>query len=193
MIYPTRGRRRRGLTIFETGLWATIFVFVVAGLITTYTTVTNNYRESQTSQLLQSIVASVRSLYTNSVDYRGLTADVLVNAGDVPAQFVRMQSGTGNIISPEERAITLAGWDGGFAVGLETERTGTCITALTAFIGNPAVTAARTAGSISLPSSGTNNTAANNLTRRQGSNQPVSRINTACDANENVIIEFDLQ
>ena len=186
-------RSRRGLSIFEVGLWATLFVFVIVGLITAFNNIIDNYRETQTSQLVQSLVASTRAIYINSIDYRGLSADVLVNAGDVSAQYVRMRSGIGNIISPEEKAITLSGWDGGFALGLETGRKGTCIAVISAFIGNPAITAARAVASITLPSSGTTANAANNLTRRQGGNQPVARINTACDTNQNVIIEFDLQ
>lgn len=186
-------RRLRGLSIFEVGLWVGLFVLVVVGLITVFNNIMDNFRETQTTQLVQGLVASTRAAHINSVDYRGLSADLLVNHGDVPSQYVRMRSGTGNIISPEEQPITLGGWDGGFALGLETGRIGTCIAVLSSFIGNPTITAARAVSTVTMPSSGTTANTANNLTLPQGTTQPVARINTACDTNQNVIVEFDLQ
>ncbi len=178
-IAGTARRARRGLTLFETALWSVVAVVAIAGIIAGFVTLQANLRESQTSQLVQTLMGSVRGLYTASINYTGISAAVLVNAGDVPARFVR---GT-DIQSPEGGDITLAGWDGGFAIAVETDRDGTCITILSSFLGHAQLTGIATLATI--PASITAATA----TVTTG-HDTVAEINTACAANSNVVLEF---
>ena len=63
---------------------------------------------------MQQVVSGVHSLHTSSVNYTGLTAAPLVNAGEIPSNHVRGTS----IETPYGGAVTLGGWDGGRSVGI---------------------------------------------------------------------------
>lgn len=177
-------RRRRGLTILEAVLWATILVVVIGGLIATFTVVNNNLRENRTVQLAQQINASVRSMYLNSRDYRGLTAQLIINLDDIPDDFVR----SSNIQTPEGRNVGIAAGDGWWSMRIPSNREGTCVAVLNAFRGDSAV------------SLGTGTIAsawASNRPNPQGptvisasSTGIATAINTACNSNSNAVVTF---
>ena len=177
-------RRRRGLTIMEAVFWMGGFAILVASILGLYVVFTNNQREIQTRQLVQTIIGAVRGLYASNVNYAGLTAAVLVNAGEIPANYVR---GTA-IETPHGGAVTLGGWDGGWSVGIVNARTDTCIAVLSDFVEGTGfheqVTGA--ANLAAIPASIVDATAT--ATTIIGS---VAAVNTACAAaNKNLVLEF---
>ena len=171
---------RRGLTIFETALWAVLLVLVVAGAIAVYTGTTSNLRESQTVQLAQNLVSSVRAIYSNTINYAGLSPALLINAGDVLPQYQGTTAGT--IITPEDEPVLLTGWDGGYVMYVQTERTGTCLALLSAFLDNPAVAHSVTSADLTTLAAPTAFTAT--------ATASIAAANTACAANTNVVIGF---
>ncbi|MDE0114392.1 MAG: hypothetical protein OXN84_19155 [Albidovulum sp.] len=178
---PVRARRRRrGVTLTEASLWAAILVFVVVGLIGVYTAINNNLRESQTVQLTQQLLNSVRGLYSNTVNYAGLSPALLINAGDVQPQYQGATAGT--IISPEDQPILLTGWNGGFVIYVQTARTGTCLAVLSAFLDNPEIAHSVTSADLT--------TLAAPATFTATATASIAAANTACAANESVILGF---
>ncbi|MDE0305655.1 MAG: hypothetical protein OXI87_12380 [Albidovulum sp.] len=176
-----RARRlRRGVTLTEASLWAAILVFVIVGLIGVYTAINNNLRESQTLQLTQHLLNSVRALYSNTINYAGLTPALLINASDVQPQYQGSTAGT--IISPEDEPILLTGWDSGFAIYVETGRTGTCLALLSTFLDNPEVGHSVTSADLTALAAPT--------TFTPTATASIAAANTACVANTNVILGF---
>lgn len=174
-------RGRRGVTIIEAVLWLAIVAVVVGGIMLGFATLTNNQREVQTRQLMQTVLASVRQLYAGSIDYTGLSAAVLVNAGDIPAQFVR---GTA-IETPDGNAVTLGGWDGGWAVALADLRNEVCVAVLQDFVNNDQLTGV----DVEAAAPATINDAATANTITEVAN--IGAVSTACTAtNDSVTLEF---
>ena len=127
-------RRRRGLTIIEAVFWLGGFAVLVAGVLGLYTVFTNSQREQQTRQLVANIIGAVRGLYTASVDYDGLDAEVLINAGEIPANFIRGTAGD-EIHTPWGGEVTLAGADGAWMIGVDvSDRTDLCIAIASDFV-----------------------------------------------------------
>ncbi len=176
--------RRRGLTIMEAVFWMGGFAILVASMLGLYVVFTNNQRELQTRQLVQTVIGAVRGLYASNVNYTGLAPAILVNAGEIPLNYVR---GTA-IETPYGGAVTLGGWDGGWAMGIVNTRTDACIAILSDFVSGTGfheqVTGA--ANLAAVPAAITAATAT--ATTIVGS---VAAVNTACAAaTKNLVIEF---
>ena len=123
-------RRQRGswLTenIYSLILYAVALLLALGLFALGYDTI----RKNQTKQMVQFIIGGVRGLYASNVNYSGLSAAILVNAGEIPAQYVRGTS----IETPFGGAVTLGGWDGGWSMGIANDRTDICIALLSQFV-----------------------------------------------------------
>ena len=177
-------RRRRGVGLVDTIFWMVVVVLVIAGTLALFAQISNSQRELQTRQLVQQVIAGVASLYTSSVNYTGLTAAVLVNAGEISTQFVR---GTA-INTPDGGAITLGGWDGGWSMGIANTRTDVCIAVLSDFVSGSGLFNQLTGANnpATVPASLVDASAT--ATTIVGS---IAAVNTACaTANKNIVLEF---
>ncbi len=177
-------RRRRGVGLVETIFWMVIVVVVISGVLGLFAQIQNSQRELQTRQLVQQVIAGVSSLYTSSTDYSGLTAAMLVNAGEVSTQFVRSTA----INTPDGGAVTLGGWDGGWSLGIVNTRTDICIAVLSDFVSGSGFFNQLTgaANPAAVPAALVDASAT--ATTIVGS---IAAINTACSsANRNIVLEF---
>ena len=177
-------RRRRGVGLAETIFWMVVVVLVIGGVLGLFANIMNSQRELQTRQLVQQVIAGVQGLYTSSTNYTGLSAAVLVNAGEISAQYVR---GTA-INTPDGGAVTLGGWDGGWSLGVANDRTDICIAVLSDFVDGSGFFNQLTgaANPASIPATLVDGSAT--ATTIVAS---IAAINTACaTANRNIVLEF---
>ena len=183
-VPPRRSWRksRLGATLIEAVLWLVVVAVVLGGILAVYTTVTNNQREAQTRQLVQTIIASVRSLYAGSINYTGLAASVLVAAGDIPTQWTRGTGATATIETPDGDAVTLGGWDGGWGVALAGLREEVCIAVLQDFLDNDDLEAVDVEAAVPA--------AINDAATTGAMPATIGAISTSCIANQNVTLEF---
>ncbi len=177
-------RRFRGVGLLDSVMWIGVVVFAFVAIFGMYALVSDGQRRMQTRNLVHQVVTSVRSLYTSSVNYTGLTAAILVNSGMIAEQFVR---GTA-IETPYGDAVTLGGWDGGWSVGIVNDETDVCIAILSDYVDG---------GGFFDQLTGAANPAAVPAALVDGSATAttivasIAAINTACaSANKNIILEF---
>ena len=173
-------RRLRGLTIIEAVFWLGGFAVLVAGVLGLYTVFTNSQREQQTRQLVANIIGAVRGLYAASTDYSDLDAEVLVNAGEIPENFVR---GT-DIETPWGGVITVDGTDRAWGFTIENDRTDLCIAILSDFVAGTGyheqVLSGRAIGGTGVS---LGNTA-------KGILASVGTVSGACSSNQNIALVF---